>query len=51
LGKKWDEAAAAYLECVECDRIMKGGDCADFLIEAANMKEKVNTAGISICDV
>jgi len=23
---------------------MKGGDCADFLIEAANMKEKVNTA-------
>ena len=38
LGKCWDEAAAAYLECVECDRIMKGGDCADFLIEAANMK-------------
>lgn len=45
LGKKWDEAAAAYMECLECDRIMKGGDAADYLIEAANMKEKVNTAG------
>jgi hypothetical protein len=33
------------MECVECDRIAKNGDSAEFFIEAANMAEKINTAG------
>jgi len=44
LAKRWDDAARAYLECVECDRLCKGGQAADFYQEAANVKEKVNTA-------
>ena len=45
LAKRWDESAKAYIECVECDKLCKGGQAADFYLEAANVKEKVNTAG------
>ncbi|CAM6005033.1 unnamed protein product [Sphagnum balticum] len=45
LAKRWDDAAAAYLECVECDNMCKGGQAADYLQEAATMKEKTNPAG------
>lgn len=44
LAKRWDDAARAYIECVECDKLCKGGQAADFYQEAANVKEKVNTA-------
>jgi hypothetical protein len=44
LAKRWDDAAKAYLECVECDRLCKGGQAADYYQEAANVKEKVNSA-------
>lgn len=44
LAKRWDDAAKAYIECVECDKLCKGGQAADFYQEAANVKEKVNTA-------
>ena len=38
LAKMWNDAAAIYLECVECDKACKGGQSADFYMEAANMK-------------
>ena len=44
LAKRWDDSARAYIECVECDKLCKGGQAADFYTEAANVKEKVNTA-------
>lgn len=44
LAKRWDDSARAYIECVECDKLCKGGQAADFYQEAANVKEKVNTA-------
>ncbi len=44
LAKRWDDAAAIYLECVECDRMCKGGQAADYYVEAANMKERINSA-------
>lgn len=34
----WNDAAEIYLECVECDKASKGGQAADYYIEAANMK-------------
>ena len=45
LAKRWDDSAKAYIECVECDKASKGGQAADYYLEAANVKEKVNTAG------
>ena len=47
LAKLWNEAANAYLECVECDKLSKGGQSADLYVEAANMKERINSAGTS----
>ena len=44
LAKRWDDSARAYIECVECDKASKGGQAADYYLEAANVKEKVNTA-------
>ena len=45
LAKRWDDSAKAYIECVECDKLCKGGQAADYYTEAANVKEKVNPAG------
>jgi hypothetical protein len=44
MAKLWDEATNAYLEAIECDKICKGGQSADMYVEAANVKERVNTA-------
>jgi hypothetical protein len=44
MAKLWDDAANAYLEAIECDRICKGGQSADLYVEAANVKERINTA-------
>lgn len=44
LAKRWDDSAKAYIECVECDKLCKGGQAADFYQEAAGVKEKVNAA-------
>lgn len=30
LAKRWDDSAKAYLECVECDKMCKGGQAADY---------------------
>ncbi len=30
LAKRWDDSARAYIECVECDKMCKGGQAADF---------------------
>lgn len=47
LAKRWEDGVKAYMECVECDRLAKNGDSAEFYIEAANLAEKINTAGRS----
>ena len=44
LAKRWDDSAKAYIECVECDKLCKGGQAAEYYTEAANVKEKVNPA-------
>lgn len=44
MAKLWDEAANAYLESIECDKICKGGQSAEMYVEAANVKERINTA-------
>jgi alpha-soluble NSF attachment protein len=46
LAKRWDDSAKAYIECVECDKLCKGGQAAEYYTEAANVKEKVNPACI-----
>ena len=38
LAKRWDDSARAYIECVECDKLCKGGQAADYYLEAANVK-------------
>lgn len=40
-----EDAATAYKRCVTCDKSLKSGESADFLVEAANAIKKVNTAG------
>lgn len=30
LAKRWDDSAKAYIECVECDKLCKGGQAADY---------------------
>lgn len=40
-----EDAATCYNRCVMCDKTLKSGESADFLVEAANAIRKVNTAG------
>jgi alpha-soluble NSF attachment protein len=44
LQKKWEEAAKAYLKAAHIETLGKTGDAAEYLIEAANMQRKTNTA-------
>jgi len=44
LAKRWEEAANAYIKCVDCEKALKSGEAVDYIVEAANMLKKVNSA-------
>jgi len=44
LAKRWEDASIAFLRCVDCEKANATGDAAEYLVEAANMIKKVNSA-------
>lgn len=39
-----ENAAKAFLRCLECDKISRSGEGADYLVQASEVMRKINTA-------